>query len=107
MHRDRQARLDTFFLLNNNDITRVEFTQSARKHKIGRARVLEVLANPVVALPGDPVPGLPPRLLILGEDQSGRALDVVIVVETDRLVVVHAMDLRAKFRPAFQRGQQS
>lgn len=104
---ETKRTLDTVFLLNNNQMSRVEFTQSARKHKIGRARVLEVLAKPVVVLPGDYVPELPPRLLVLGEDRSGRALEVVIVVEADRLVVVHAMDLRGKFRSILMRGQQS
>jgi len=48
---------------------RIEFTQSARRHKIGKARVRQVLANP--------------------------------------LVVIHAMDLRPKFRALYEEGKRS
>lgn len=45
-------------MLNNNDVVPVEFTQSSRRHKIGRARVRQVLADPVVVVrieePHDP-----------------------------------------------------
>jgi hypothetical protein len=79
----------------------VEFTQSARRHKIGRARVRQVLAVPVVVVrieePHDPRV----RMLYLG------ALEVVAVEEGDRLVVIHAMDLRKKFRMLYEEGKRS
>jgi hypothetical protein len=56
----------------------VEFTQSSRRHKIGRARIRQVMANPVAV--------------------------VRIEEEADRLVVIHAMDLRAKFRTLNEEG---
>ncbi len=80
------------------------FTQSARKHKIGRARVLDVLANPVVV---DRIEERDPpavRLLVLGADRSGRRLAVVAIVEGEMLVVIHAMDLRRKFRRLYEEG---
>jgi len=93
--------------LNNNIYVSVEFTQSARRHKVGRARVRQVLADPVVVVrieePGDPRV----RMLYLGDDESGRALEVVAVEEGDRLVVIHAMDLRAKFRELYEEGKRS
>jgi hypothetical protein len=85
----------------------VEFTQSTRRHKIGRARVRQALADPVVVVrieePHDPRV----RMLYLGDDESGRALEVVAVEEADRLVVIHAMDLRAKFRMLYEEGKRS
>jgi hypothetical protein len=82
----------------------VEFTQSARKHRIGRARVLQVLANPVVVERIEESGSPPVRLLILGADHSGRVLEVVAVEEDDMLVVIHAMDIRLKFRALHEVG---
>ena len=46
------------------------------------------------------------RLLYLGDDASGRALEVIAVEEADRLVVIHAMDLRPKFRGLYEEGKR-
>jgi hypothetical protein len=86
---------------------RVEFTQSSRRHKIGKARVRQVLANPIVVerIVAEQDPRV--RLLILGDDDSGRALEVIAVEEDEVLVVIHAMDLRPKFRALFEEGKRS
>ena len=86
---------------------RVEFTQSSRRHKIGKARVRQVLANPLVVerIVEEQDPRV--RLLILGDDDSGRALEVIAVEEDDVLVVIHAMDLRPKFRALYEEGKRS
>ena len=84
--------LDVAFLLNNN---RIGFTRSARKHRVGRARVLAVLAtSPLVefATEGDQRV----RVLAVGPDWTGRQLEVVAVIEQGRVVVIHAMDARPK-----------
>ena len=75
-HADRRS-LDIALLLTNN---RVGFAQSARRHKIGRARVLSVLA-----LHG-----------YVEIEQSGRLLEVIAVLEDSQLVVIHAMDAQPK-----------
>lgn len=46
------------------------------------------------------------RVLFLGDDASGRALEVIAVEEVDRLVVIHAMDLRPKFRRLYEEGKR-
>lgn len=84
----------------------IEFTQSARKHRIGRARVRQVLMDPVVeaVLPAES--GLQERLVFLGDDESGRALEVM-AVRTDRgVLVIHAMDLRPKWRQLYEEGKR-
>lgn len=91
-------------MLNNNTFTRVEFTQSARRHKVGRARVLQVLADPLVVVRIEEPAGHRTRLLVLGDDATGRALEVIAFEEGGFLVVIHAMDLRPKFRPLYEEG---
>lgn len=85
---------------------RVEFTQSARRHKIGKARVRQVLANPLVVdrIVEEQDPRV--RLLILGDDDTGRALEVIAVEEDDVLIVIHAMDLRQKYRALYDEGKR-
>jgi hypothetical protein len=98
--------LDRNCFVVQNRVVLVEFTQSARKHRIGRARVRQVLADPVAEaiLPagGD----RQERLVFLGDDSSGRALEVM-AVRTDRgLLVIHAMDLRLKWRHLYEEGKR-
>lgn len=48
--------------------------------------------------------GLQERLVFVGDDESGRALEV-LAVRTDRgLLVIHAMDLRPKWRQLYEEG---
>jgi hypothetical protein len=58
---------------------RVEFTQSASRHKIGKARVRQVLASPLVVARIVEEYDPKVRLLILGDDDTGRALEVIVV----------------------------
>lgn len=84
----------------------IEFTQSARKHRIGRARVRQVLADPVAeaVLPAES--GMQERLVFLGDDESGRALEVMAVRTNRGLLVIHAMDLRPKWRHLYEEGKR-
>lgn len=86
---------------------RVEFTQPARRHKIGKARVRQVLASPLVIdrIVEEQYPRV--RLLILGDDDTGRALEVIAVEEDEVLVVIHVMDLGPKFRSLYEEGKWS
>lgn len=83
----------------------LQFAQSARRHRIGRARVRQVLAEPVLVV--EPPPDAANRdrpCLFLGDDDTGRALEVIGVFLADGdLLVIHAMDLRAKYRPEKRR----
>jgi hypothetical protein len=73
---------------------------------MGKARVRQVLANPVVVdrIVEEHDPRV--RLLILGDDDTGRALEVIAVEEDEVFVVIHAMDLRQKFRALYEEGKR-
>lgn len=90
--------IDIALLLNNNQ---VEFTQSARRHRVGRARVITVLASHGYV---EIEQSLRARLLWVGADWSGRLLEVVGVLEEQRLVVIHAMDARPKLIRLYAEG---
>lgn len=83
---------------------KVEFTQSARKHRVGRKRVLEVLALPVAVITLDDAYGRNTRLVFLGKDHSGRVLEVMAVETVGGLLVIHAMDIRPKWRKVYEEG---
>lgn len=99
--------VDERYLFNNNKRVVVEFTQSSRRHKIGRARIRHVMSDPVVVVRIEEVSDPRARVLYLGDDATGRALEVIAVEEGDRLVVIHAMDLRTKFRTLYEEGKQA
>lgn len=75
----------------------VVFWRSARRHKIGRARVMAVIAL------------APPRFVLgnaagdariewIGPDNRGVPLEIVALDERDRIVVIHAMPLAFRDR---------
>lgn len=69
---------------------RVAFTRSTRKHRIGRAHVLSVMATTI----GIPVPRTPdhdPQVVWIGLDDRGVALEVIPFVLPDVLLVHHVM----------------
>jgi hypothetical protein len=68
----------------------VRFTQSARRHRIGKARALHVINNtePTVMVADE---DLQERLLWIGPDDRGVELEVIAIVEPDYLLVIHVM----------------
>jgi hypothetical protein len=76
----------------------IKFTQSARRHRIGKARALFVIAHysPTVNV-GEGQDGEDQKIWI-GEDDRGLELEVTAIVLTDCLLVTHVMptDLRKR-----------
>jgi hypothetical protein len=69
---------------------RVRFTQSARRHRIGKAHALHVMntIDPEVT-PADDTHR--ERRLWIGPDDRGPDLEVIAIVEPDYLLVIHVM----------------
>jgi len=70
--------------------TQVRFSQSARRHRIGRAHALHVM-NTVVPEVIDADEVNRSRLLWIGPDDRGLSLEIVAVQEPDYLLVIHVM----------------
>lgn len=65
------------------------------RHHLTRPQILDALAG---ALYDEPLPDQPTRHLVLGDDTTGQALEIVLVAQPeDRWFVIHAMPLR--YRP--------
>ncbi len=79
----------------------IRFTQSARRHRIGRQRAFFVIStNDPVELLSDGV--RPARLLWQGVDDRGLELEVIGVKTAIGVLIIHVMPLnfrRGKGRP--------
>ncbi len=87
-------------------MSEIRFTRSARKHRVGQARAVHVIEQPYAVLPQSR-PELPDLLMFLGDDDTGRALEVgAVEIGEDRLLVIHVMDLREKYRGPYEKGKR-
>lgn len=76
---------------------RCGFTQSARRHRIGKARALYVIEHSDPRrIPADE--DVRERLVWVGPDDRGLDLDVVAIVEPDHLLVIHVMPYQFRRR---------
>lgn len=68
--------------------------------------MLAVLADPVVVLTVPATGGRQGRIVFLGDDATGRALEVMAVTTEQGLLVIHAMDLRRKWRRHYEEARR-
>ena len=69
---------------------RIRFTQSARKHRIGRARALHVIKHhEPIGTTSDNADY--ERLFWYGKDDRGLGLEVIAINFPDYLLVIHVM----------------
>lgn len=84
----------------------VRFARSTHKRRIAAGRARQVVVEPFVVVP---VPGCEwlrdAMWMYLGDDATGRALEVGVFVTDELLLVAHVMDLRAKFRPLYEQAK--
>ncbi len=68
----------------------IRFTQSARKHRIGRSRALYVINNssPTIAHGN---PDTKDKIIWVAKDDRGLELEIVAIAENDFLLVIHVM----------------
>ena len=90
---------------------RVQFARSATKHRVSKERIRYVIAHCGLAFeepaPSSSAEALDERLLCLGDDAEGKALEVMVVEGSKgELVVIHAMELRAKYRDQYEEAKQ-
>ena len=76
----------------------VRFTQSARKHRIGRAHALHVMntVEPVVTPATDE---MDERRSWIGQDDRGVELEITAIVFADYLLVIHVMPTQYRRKP--------
>ena len=60
----------------------------------------------LVFLVAPPAPGLDARLLFLGDDEAGVPLEVVAVELEGGVLVIHAMELRKRYRPFYDEARR-
>jgi hypothetical protein len=64
-----------------------------------------VIADPTVEITLPAEGDLDERLVFLGDDATGRTLEVMAVRVERGLLVIHAMDLRPKWRALYEEGK--
>lgn len=64
----------------------------------------QVIADAVVEITLPAAGDRDERLVFLGDDATGRALEVMAVRTERGLLVIHAMDLRPKWRALYEEG---
>ena len=74
---------------------RIEFTKSARKHKIGKQRVREVIATSTPTLFFE---GGVSKLRWVGTDRRGLELEILALEEGEAWLVIHVMPLNFRRR---------
>jgi hypothetical protein len=93
----------------------MSWTHASRRHGIARSAARFVIEHcglvfVQAAPPSSPVPDV--RLVQLGDDENGRALEVIgveMVPEEDgdeHLRVIHAMEMRDKYRAQYEEAKR-
>ena len=89
----------------------LRWTRSASKHRIARERSRYVIEHAGLRFEQPPPRGAPadadPRLVYLGDDASGVALEVMAIeLEEGRLLVIHAMPMRDRYRKQYEEAKR-
>jgi hypothetical protein len=89
----------------------LKWARSATKHRISRERSRYVIEHCGLRFEQRPSTDAPvsasPRLVFLGDDTDGTALEVMAVELNDEsLLVIHAMPLRDRYRKQYEEAMK-
>jgi hypothetical protein len=89
----------------------VRFARSASRHRVSKESIQRVIAHYVIRFEEPPPAGregVPDtRLVFLGDDAEGKALEVMAVeLPKGGLLVIHAMRLRNKYRQRYEEAKR-
>lgn len=89
----------------------LRWARSATRHRISRERSRYVIEHSGVRFEQPPPAGAPadadPRLVYLGDDADGVALEVMAIeLEDGSLLVIHAMPLRDRYREHYEEAKR-
>jgi hypothetical protein len=89
------------------DGLKLKFARSASRHRISKDRIRHVVANYRVRFeeppPTESARARSTRIVYLGDDDQGRALEIMAVEgSAGELLVIHAMALRDKYRKYYE-----
>jgi hypothetical protein len=89
----------------------VRFARSATKHRVSKENSRHVIAHCCLFFEESPPTNdagvLDSRLVCLGDDANGRAIEVIAVEgDKDDLIVIHAMPLRDKYQAHYEEAKQ-
>jgi hypothetical protein len=89
----------------------VRFARSATKHRVSKENIRHVIAHCGLSFeesaPTRDEEVLDRRLVCLGDDAAGRALEVIAVEGPgSELIVIHAMALRNKYKAQYEEAKK-
>jgi len=94
--------------IDKPDDESVRFARSATRHRISKDRIRHVIANYRIRFEEPPpdtdgARARSTRVVYLGDDDHGRALEVMAVEgKHGELLVIHAMELRDKYSKRYE-----
>jgi hypothetical protein len=89
----------------------VRFARAATRHRVSKDSILHVISHYSVRFEEPPPAGKPGarsvRLVHLGDDATGQALEIMAVeLPNGDLLVIHAMALRDKYRQRYEEAKR-
>lgn len=83
----------------------MEIHSSARRHGVSDEDIRHACDNALVVVDLDPDSD-PPKVLAIGPDRAGNLLEVIVLeLEADHLLAIHAMPLRPAFHDLLREGR--
>lgn len=89
----------------------LKWARSATKHRISRERSRHVIEHCGLRFEEGPPAGAPAgsdsRVVLLGDDTDGIALEVMAIeLEDESLLVIHAMPLRDRYQKQYEEAKK-